>query len=510
MPITFACPCGKLFRVPVEWAGKRARCKGCGDTIVVPEPDEDEVEPAAAEEEPAVYDLPRQKPAPEPKAKPAPEPPARLTQTPARTRRSGTGAKARQQPPPRPAEPEVYAVEQTEPPPQAPAPATYAMEGEDKLPTRPGRVRPTVEKPEPEATRTEKYEPDRYKDLDSDSPRGFREWAYLFLLVALVPLVIALLTASEDSTKSRLSRSLPPELQDELDAPDEGTMARIEEYVDTTTAGRIEGALLPRKTIMHWVFAFLAAVFFLWLALVVFPTERERVVPVLLAGAFTGTVGIALLVAVQFIAAATQGMFLISRNPIIMIVFWVCWAIGFSYRAALDPSFSFVGSFLGYTFGVGLCEEVCKAMPLIWYYRASGRASWREARAWGFASGVGFGVAEAVMYSADHYNGFALPGTYAVRFISCITLHAIWSTSVVLFIHKHQTLVQGHFHWAEWIPRIVVLVAVPMVLHGLYDTALKKDMPLLALAVALVSFAWLAWRIEDARKSEDSKPARAW
>lgn len=458
MPITFACPCGKLFRVAEEWAGKRVRCKTCGDTIIVPEPDEDPEEPTpAANETPAVHEAEEAKPA--------------------RGRR------------------------------QAEEPAIYAMQAEERpSPAGPKRTA-SEEEEEEESTESDQHEPDRYRGIGTEpAAGGFREWAYLFLLVALVPLFIALLSKGEDSIWPRVQRSVP-EMQAEK--PTVENLQRVYQYLDSIPANRIEGALLPRKTIMHWVFAFLAAVFFLWLALVVFPTERERVVPILLAGAFTGTVGIALLLLVQFIAFYTQGMVLISRSPIVMVIFWLAWAIGFSYRAALDPSFSFLGSFLGYTFGVGFCEEVCKAMPLIWYYRASGRASWREARAWGFASGVGFGVAEAVMYSGDHYNGFAMPGTYAVRFISCITLHAIWSTAVVLFIHKYQRVVQDQFHWYEWIPRVMFLVAVPMLLHGLYDTALKKDMPALALVVAVVSFGWLAWCIENARKGEEAAVSRA-
>ena len=46
----------------------------------------------------------------------------------------------------------------------------------------------------------------------------------------------------------------------------------------------------------------------------------------------------------------------------------------------------------------------------------------------------------------------------------------------------------------------VVLVSVPMVLHGLYDTLLKKDYHVLALLTALASFIWLAWQIESARR----------
>ena len=49
--------------------------------------------------------------------------------------------------------------------------------------------------------------------------------------------------------------------------------------------------------------------------------------------------------------------------------------------------------------------------------------------------------------------------------------------------------------WYDWIVRSIAVVAVPMVLHGLYDTFLKKEMNALALTVAVCSFLWLAFQI---------------
>jgi RsiW-degrading membrane proteinase PrsW (M82 family) len=165
-------------------------------------------------------------------------------------------------------------------------------------------------------------------------------------------------------------------------------------------------------------------------------------------------------------------------------------------------------SFLGYTFGVGLCEEVVKAIPVIAYYKDTRRPDWRVACSWGFASGVGFGVAEAVMYSGSHYNGTASGDVYLTRFVSCVALHATWSVSVALFIHANRSVLDGNFEWYEYIPRVIYLVSVPMVLHGLYDTALKKEYNWLALAAALASFGWLAFCIERARAAEAAPKSR--
>src|SRR5262249_16831979 len=146
-----------------------------------------------------------------------------------------------------------------------------------------------------------------------------------------------------------------------------------------------------------------AAIVFFIITLLLFP-EIDEPRRILLLALFTGTLGVVLLFVAQWLANLTQGYIFISRNIILLVLFWVAWAIGFSYRYATDPSVGLLPSFLGYTFGVGLCEEICKALPIIAAYRADAGTTWRRACALGFASGVGFGISEGIMYAADFYN----------------------------------------------------------------------------------------------------------
>ena len=118
-------------------------------------------------------------------------------------------------------------------------------------------------------------------------------------------------------------------------------------------------------------------------------------------------------------------------------------------------------------------------------------------------SGVGFGVSEGITYSTDYYNGMEGPGMYLVRFASCVALHAIWAASVGIMLYKKQVMFSGPMTFWDWLARIIVVIAVPMVLHGLYDTLLKTRYEALALAVAAASFAWLAFQIERTRVKED-------
>src|SRR5262249_24900828 len=132
-------------------------------------------------------------------------------------------------------------------------------------------------------------------------------------------------------------------------------------------------------------------------------------------GLLTATIGILLLVLFQFIAGWSQGVWITGRS-ILVLIFYFIKLIGFSYRAALDPENGFLLSFVGFTLGVGFCEEVCKTLPLLWLYRVGTHQRWRGSFLWGLASGAGFGIAEGIMYSSEYYNGIAGPGTYVVRF----------------------------------------------------------------------------------------------
>jgi RsiW-degrading membrane proteinase PrsW (M82 family) len=224
-------------------------------------------------------------------------------------------------------------------------------------------------------------------------------------------------------------------------------------------------------------------------------------------GLFTATVGILFLFIVQHIAAWTEGRWLIGRS-IVVLIFYIAKFIGFSYRSALDPDTNFILSFLGFTFGVGLCEELCKAVPLLWHFRqARTTLTWRGAFLWGLASGAAFGIAEGIIYAGSFYNGIAPVSTYLVRFISCVALHAVWTGSVGITLFKCQELIQQELAWYEFFPPLLRVLGVAMVLHGLYDTLLKKDLHALALVTAVASFAWLAWQVGTIGREEEASPA---
>jgi RsiW-degrading membrane proteinase PrsW (M82 family) len=337
-------------------------------------------------------------------------------------------------------------------------------------------------------------------------PPSRSDLLYWLLFLTLIPLAWSVRTTRDD-TADRINRTLReyPEAFRDIETTEDGQV-RFEDVVERLPqlpGHRIGGAYLPRETSLHWVYALLTSIGYLGVVMIMFPRASTRTSNLLSIAAFTGTVGIILLFIVQLISLMTP--LWVGGGPL-TIIFWI---IGFSYRAALNQNAGFISSFLGFTFGVGFCEEVIKALPIIWYFRNFDQLSWRGACRWGMASGAGFGIAEGIMYSSDFYNGVQRGEAYLVRFVSCVALHAIWSACVAMTLYRHQRLLKDVQRWSDYILPVLRVIAVPMVLHGIYDTVLKMHWNPIALAVAVISFGWLAWLIESQRDVEKAAAAAA-
>jgi RsiW-degrading membrane proteinase PrsW (M82 family) len=340
------------------------------------------------------------------------------------------------------------------------------------------------------------------------------------LALAMIPLALVVLVPGETEEEliSRLERAVQSEPEttsdqsaDAIDAGEQPLPFNIEEMtLDEVLARlpgkRLDGALLPRNTWWHWGFAILSVAAYMTFFIFLASDGSARAWHLLGVGAFVATFGILLLMIVQ--AASTIGLGGDGPEALVRMLLTL---IGLSYRAALDPGIGFVGSFVGFTLGVGLCEEMCKALPLFLYYRFNPRQNWRGAFLWGLAAGAGFGVAEGIIYSQDFYNGIVGPGIYLVRFVSCVALHAVWTGTIGIAINRRQGLLQWDpEQWWRMPIGIALVIAGPMVLHGLYDTMLKKELDLLALVVAAASFGYLAWTISRLRTSDDEDERAAY
>lgn len=328
--------------------------------------------------------------------------------------------------------------------------------------------------------------------VEADLGQPFRyHWIYL---IALVPLALSILWPSEP-TSMRLSRTLEnhPEVASQLEGEGEDPL----DFFELLPGHRIEGALLSRDSLVHWLFGAISAGAYLGLLFAMFPGTHKRTIRLLLVGLFTATIGIAVLLLFQVLASATGG-FYVRGHGLGVLIFLVFQLIGFSYRCALDPSIGFWGSFFGFTIGVGLCEELCKAVPVRHYLRNHRKTGWRGACLTGLASGIGFGVSEGIMYSGSMYNGMSEGLTYLVRFVSCVSLHATWSGSVALMMYRNQDFLDTD-DWTEFLAGMGYYLSIAMVLHGMYDTLLKHDLHFVAILIGVGSYLWLAYLVRISR-----------
>ena len=321
----------------------------------------------------------------------------------------------------------------------------------------------------------------------------WRAKLYWLLLLLILPLAWSTLAGPTDPAEL-LDRTIEahPELEEQIVAAEEGE-ADIEDVLDALPGNKLVGALHARGSWFHWVYALISGLMFFGVILLASPGKsRESIelgaepdvkrLHLLWAGLFTGTLGVVLLVALQ-----VAGLF--------------C-CLGALYLAALHPDAPFGASLLGFVLGVGFCEEGIKAMPVIWRMYRPTYLSWQGACLLGMASGAGFGVSEGIHYSTNYYNGLSGAEDYVLRFTSVAGLHVLLSGACGILLHRHQRHLDEGSDWADWLLTMAAIITVPMVLHGLYNTLLKKDFTVIALFIWGACFAWLAYLIESSRKRE--------
>jgi RsiW-degrading membrane proteinase PrsW (M82 family) len=350
----------------------------------------------------------------------------------------------------------------------APVPAVSLAPDQPRPPTTRRRTATTVRRP-------------------ASRPDGWRSIARFGMLVALIPLAIFTFTVRDDLKERREeSRKQHPEVAKKYRDP----VLRPEE-VAAYPSHRLVGAAFSIHTSIHWAIALLTALVFWEFILIIQPMGNSTSRQLWAVGMFTGTIGILMLLVVTI----TGLLAAILNIPVLKY-------IGYSYGAAVNSANGFVASMVGFTLGVGFLEELCKALPLYWHYRKSATLDARGAVVWGLATGIGFGVSEGISYSGNFYNGISGGGIYVVRFVSCVSLHAIWSATVAILIWRRQERIHHLEKFYQWFPILSATLSSSMVIHGFYDTCIKKAYGVAALSAALLSFGVFFWLYDRACRQE--------
>ena len=153
----------------------------------------------------------------------------------------------------------------------------------------------------------------------------------------------------------------------------------------------------------------------------------------------------------------------------------------------LNPFYAFTDttfplSVIGYTLGVGLTEELAKAVPiLIILYRAKEPLIPQTVVYYGLISGIAFGVWEGVQYQMT----VNAEQEYTVSFY----LNILRLTSLP-FLHACWCGIAGYFlAFANLYPKYrkglyVLAIAIPALIHGLYDSI--SDWPFVSLFMVFI------------------------
>lgn len=185
---------------------------------------------------------------------------------------------------------------------------------------------------------------------------------------------------------------------------------------------------------------------------------------------------------------------LFTTATALIIVLWLAGQPGIRDFYALERSADLWQRMIGFVLGTGLVEELDKAIPvfaMVYIFRKV--AEPRMAAFYGAMSGLGFAIAEGVLYSTQvntnilTQGGTASLGEYVttqlLRQISLPINHAIWAAILGFFIGL--AYLYPLRRWQLFFTGLA-LVAVS---HGLYDTfaSFSPGTVPLALLILLIS-----------------------
>ncbi|HEX7900372.1 MAG TPA: hypothetical protein VF950_21570 [Planctomycetota bacterium] len=299
---------------------------------------------------------------------------------------------------------------------------------------------------------------------------GIRDRLRWLFPLTLLPLLIHTFHAGDEPSVRDLMRRA---VEENPVVVEPGVIiATVDDLFRVLRIERVEGAFHSRFTGAHWLYAALAAAGFWALIVGLFPLGRANSLHLWTVGLLIGTGGILLLLGLH-------------RLPFVKVM----------YDAAFGET-GFVTSLVGYTLGIGVCEELVKLLPLAVVFRKGGTLDVRGAVAWGLAMGAGFGVSEAVFFSANAYNGLRPGGIYVVRFVSVVALHMAWSGTAAAWLWTRRDEIGDAEHaWSGLWPMLTAS-AGSILLHGLYDGFLKFGVGITALCVAALSFVYFFWSVD--------------
>jgi protease PrsW len=182
---------------------------------------------------------------------------------------------------------------------------------------------------------------------------------------------------------------------------------------------------------------------------------------------FTAIVGIPLLL-------------LIQRFPLFQLLY-----------AAAESNLGIIPQLIGFILGVGVLEEICKALPVYLFLLRPRKLNEPLTGAfYGAMSGLGFAIAEgssySILYAFNLVRGQSGFGSYilanTIRFVSLPLFHAILAGIVGYFLGL------AAINRSRQLPIMFIGVALAAVLHGSYNTFSDGALGLVIIGFTILLF----------------------
>ncbi len=308
-------------------------------------------------------------------------------------------------------------------------------------------------------------------------------WTMWILLLTLVPLLVLGISPGADwDSQVNATLTAQPDLFDTI----EPNTPRAE-LLSHVPGGKLLGAHLSYRSSQQWNYGLASIAGFVPIVLLLFRARWQQLPQLLIAVVFTALAGLLLLGGVRWLADLAHERWTDVGNVFWMFFYIVRFAAQ-SYRGVMDSEVGLVSAWFAFTVGVSLCEAMLTITPVYAALKTRDDVDWHAAMLWGLASGVGMGVAEAIVYAADFDNGTAEMHVYLVRFMSCVALQAVWCGAGGILLWAAQGVFDESLVFYEWAFAVGRILLMPIVLHGLFDTLLRRGFVGGALLVSLLSF----------------------
>ena len=208
-------------------------------------------------------------------------------------------------------------------------------------------------------------------------------------------------------------------------------------------------------------------------------------VPLVATCLFTATVGVVGLLVFQWVAVKES-----NSSSVFIRVAGIC------YRYVYDSNASWQNRIIGLVCGVGFYEEATKLLPICLLVACRRKLpfkldlSFRSFLMFGFFSGLGFGIGEAlVCYPVNSSQEYA---DQLVRWFACVPSHAVYAVmdaAVLWMLRTRLSKAQSELVICGW---LALCVAVAAVMHGIYNVLCAVDfMSAIVDAASLVLMWWI-------------------